>query len=77
MRCSARFLLAAAVVSFCIIALCSADSKRAAAKASLFENFGPGWTARWHYATAKKYEGRFQVVKPPGFQDTAIKVGAS
>jgi hypothetical protein len=76
MHCSAKCLLAA-VVSCCVLALCLGDSKRAAAKASFFETFGPGWTARWHYATAKKYEGRFQVVKPPGFQDTAIKVSAN
>lgn len=69
-------LLVLAVVCICIGA-CSAASSKAAAKAEFFESFGPGWTARWHYAAAKKYQGRFTVVKPPGFQDTAIQVRAT
>lgn len=75
MRAQTSSVLAAAVVSCCLIGASLADSKRAAAKAAFFEPFGPGWTSRWHYATAKKYNGRFTVVKPPGFQDTAIQVG--
>jgi hypothetical protein len=72
---SSRLLLVLAVLCTCLGACSAASSKKTAAKAAFFENFGPGWTARWHYAAAKKYQGRFTVVKPPGFQDTAIQVG--
>lgn len=81
-----NLLLAAVRVSWCLLLLSgvrpvsaadSSSKQRAAPVADFFEPFEPGWTSRWHYATAKKYKGRFEVVKPAGFQDTAIKVGGS
>lgn len=47
-----------------------------AAREGLFESFQPGWEARWHYSTAKKYNGRFQTVPRPSSRgrDTGILV---
>jgi hypothetical protein len=55
----------------------AADSSTADAGvpgAFFFESFGSGWQDRWHYSSAKKYEGRFETVQPQGYQDTAIQV---
>jgi len=68
----ATYMLLVAV-GCCCVSIAMAENNRAGT-AAFFETFGSGWTSRWHYSASKKYKGRFQVVQPPGFQDTAIKV---
>lgn len=70
-----RLWLACAATCY-MLSLYIVDANRAAAAVDFFEDFGPGWTDRWHYSVVNKYKGRVEMVQPPGFQDTAIKVSA-